>query len=268
MSIDLKLKLIDSQKEAINRNFPSEESAAKSLEKYFRVDLTYSSNALEGSSLTLTETKVLLEDGLTAGGKPLREAYEASGHAEAYDYIMEIAHNKPIKLLTDIIRQIHKLFFFLIDYKNAGIYRKQSVFISGTSYIPPKASLIPGLMSEFEDRFNKLQETVHPVRLASFAHQKIAGIHPFIDGNGRTARLVMNLILINNGYQIVSLDPKIRSQYIEAIKASQNSADGGRDPFSDFLANEELKAQRRYARLLGINLKIKRPETALKKVTI
>ncbi|MDR1581354.1 MAG: Fic family protein [Synergistaceae bacterium] len=246
------LNQIDKTKALIDSRRPFAPEEVKELDAYFRIGTTYSSNALEGNTLTLTETKVLLEDGLTAGGKPLRDCYEAVGHAKAYDFMLEAARSEPFAFSNDIILNLHRLFYRGIDSDKAGVYRDRQVFITGTEYVPPPSAGLPALMMGFVDELNDMRERVHPVRFAAFAHRKLVDIHPFTDGNGRTARLLMNLILVNRGYQIVIIPPALRVDYINALKAAQRERDPGDEAFIQLIAEREIEAQRDYCRMFGI----------------
>jgi len=248
------IKRIDTTKEWIANKRPLAPKEVKELDAYFRIGTTYTSNALEGNTLTLTETKVLLEDGLTAGGKPLRDSYEALGHADAYDFMLKTARCVPFVFSEDVIVNLHKLFFQKIDEKAAGVYRDVQVFISGTEYIPPPANEIPALMKELTEDLQKKWNIEHPVVVAAYAHQRLVDIHPFEDGNGRTARLLMNLILINKGYQIVSIPPVLRQEYINAINKGRRSGSKTRGALAKFIAECEIEAQKDFCRMFHIKL--------------
>lgn len=173
------------------RPFPKE--TLKSLREYYRVGLTYTSNALEGNSLTESETKVVIEDGLTIGGKPLKDVYEATGHAKAYDFLYKLTKDEPVT--EDNILKIHRLFYGQIDKDNAGTWRKVRVFISGSRRVLPAPDKVPELMAEFVRWMSANEGRLHPVEFAALVHQRFVYIHPFVDGNGRVARLLMNLAL-------------------------------------------------------------------------
>jgi Fic family protein len=254
MDIQALLNRIDKTKALIDDRRPLKPAEVKELDAYFRVGATYSSNALDGNTLTLTETKILLEDGLTAGGKPLRDCYEAVGHAKAYDFMLETARSGNLRFSEDIILRLHGLFYQGIEPEQAGVYRDHQVFITGTEYMPPAAAEVPGLMREFIDELNGGHERAHPVRLAALAHRKLADIHPFADGNGCAARLLMNLILINRGYQIVIIPPILRRDYIGALEAASSAKDPNGERFAEFIAEREIEAQRDYCRMFRIKL--------------
>ena len=252
MEIQPLLNRIDKTKALIDSRRPLKPEEVKELDAYFRIGLTYSSNALEGNTLDLTETKILLEDGLTVGGKPLRDSYEAVGHARAYDFMLEAARSMQFTFTETMILQLHKLFFQKIDEEAAGVYRSVQVFITGTEYMPPPADEISALMKVFTDELAGKWNREHPVRLAALAHQKLVDIHPFEDGNGRTARLLMNLILINHGYQIVSIPPILRREYIAAIEMGRRIESATGEALTKFIAECEIEAQKDFCRMFHI----------------
>ena len=252
MEANALLKKADEYKKLIDEHRPLTPNEARQLNEYFKIGTTYTSNALEGNSLTLTETKVLLEDGLTVGGKPVRDCYEATGHAKAYDFMLEAA--KTDKFTVDTICELHRLFYSGIDENYAGKYRNEQVYISGTEYMPPKHEEVAKLMDCFINELNYKSDKLHPLVLSAFAHKSLADIHPFIDGNGRTARLLMNLILLNKGYQVISIPPILRQDYINALEAARHSNDFSSGRFVTFIAECEIEAQKDYCRLLRIEV--------------
>lgn len=253
MSCQMLLNKIDQQNKAIRERRPLAPAEVKELDDYYRVGTTYSSNALEGNSLTITETKVLLEDGITVGGKPIRDCYEATGHAKAYDYMLGIARGGSLHFSEDVICQLHALFYGSIDPEHAGKYRTIQVIITGTEYVPPTAADVPQQMVDLVRELEEKSGSTHPVVLAAYAHRRLVDIHPFQDGNGRTARLLMNLILINKGYCLVSIPPILRREYISALEQSRQT-DGLGEPFIKFICECELEAQRDYCRMFHIKL--------------
>jgi len=224
---------------------PLPPETAKSLRDYYRIGLTYSSNALEGNSLTESETKVVIEDGLTIGGKPLRDIHEATGHARAYDFLYELTQDRPLRE-ADILK-LHELFYTDIDKPHAGHYRSVRVFISGSSHPLPVPAKVPILMLDFVAWFNKHEGRMHPVEFAALAHLKFVFIHPFVDGNGRVARLLMNLALMRAGYQISIIPPILRSEYIANLEQGHVTT----EPFVRFILNRVTETQRELLRLLG-----------------
>jgi Fic family protein/predicted XRE-type DNA-binding protein len=248
------LKRIDEYKAAIDSRRPLTTEEVKELDDYFRIGLTYTSNALEGNTLTISETKVIIEDGITVGGKPLKDCYEATGHAKAYDFMLSAAHAESLVFSEDMILTLHRIFYGSLDVERAGKYRTRQVFITGTEYLPPEASEVPALMRGFVAELNDKSEKLHPVILAAFAHRRLVDIHPFTDGNGRTARLLMNLILVNRGYQIVSIPPVLRVEYIDALRAAQRDKNPSDTGFLRLIAECEIEAQKDYCRMFRIKL--------------
>ena len=217
------------------------------LKEYFRIGLTYTSNALEGNTLTETETKVILEDGLTVGGKTIREHLEVIGHGQAYDFMWQQAQDANAALSEHDILELHRLFYYRIDQKNAGNYRKVPVFITGTDFEFPKPAEVPLLMQEFLQEIPQLKKQYHPVHFAALVHIKLVTIHPFVDGNGRTARLLMNLALLHSGYAVTIIPPIMRSAYISAI---QKSNKGDVTPFLHFISEMVYESSKEYLRLI------------------
>lgn len=248
------LQRVDRYADYIREHRPLTQDEVKELDAYYKIGVTYSSNALEGNSLTLSETKVLLEDGITVGGKPIRDCYEATGHAKAYDYMLSIARSGEMRITEDMVKQLHFLFYNAIDSNAAGKYRKGQVFISGTEYIPPTADQVPELMAEFIEKLGKIKDSLHPVEYAAYAHRRLVDIHPFADGNGRTARLLMNMILISKGYCIVSIPPVLRHEYISALRIAQRVERPSDEAFVRLIAECELEAQKDYFRMFHMPL--------------
>ena len=230
------------------RPFPEE--TLKSLREYYRIGLTYSSNALEGNSLTESETKVVIEDGLTIEGKPLRDIYEAVGHAHAYDYIHTLSINKPLEE-ADIL-ELHRLFYEKIDSEKAGHYRTMPVFISGSKYAVSPPARIESDMKKFVKWFNNNEHKLPTPEFAALAHQKFVFIHPFIDGNGRVARLILNLARIRGEYTIALIPTILRHEYVQSLEMSHKSP----SVFVDFIAERIIATQMDLLRLLndgGVN---------------
>lgn len=248
------LDRINAYAQVIREHRPLTPNEVKELDAYFRIGTTYTSNALEGNSLTLSETKVLLEDGITIGGKPIRDCYEATGHARAYDYMLEIARGGPLQFREEDILRLHALFYGGIDPDHAGRYREDQVFITGTEYVPPTADEVPGLMTELVEDLNQRKDDTHPVLLAAYAHRRLVDIHPFQDGNGRTARLLMNLILVNKGYCVISIPPVLRHDYITALQQAQRNRNPSDAAFFQLICQCELEAQKDYCRMFRIKL--------------
>ncbi len=186
--------------------------------------MTYSSNAIEGNTLTRLETAEVLEKGTEAviSGRPLKDQLEAINHAKALDFVKELAFKKKShQLITEEdIKKIHKTILTGIDNQWAGKYRQTEVFIKGTDVEFPSPHKVSSLMTDFI-KWLAGQQGKHPVRVAANAHFKLVSIHPFIDGNGRTARLLMNLVLIINSYPMAVVRNEDRIKYLQAINKGQ-----------------------------------------------
>ena len=234
---------IDKIQKEINSYRPLTPHLRKQIKEYYRIGLTYSSNSLEGNSLTETETKIVLEDGITIGGKPLKDHYEAAGHSESFDLIYKLSKNKEIT--EKDIKKLHKLFYYRIDKNKAGRYRKVRLFITGSRYPLPMPEKVPSLMKDFIKSFSEKRKKLHPVKSAALAHKEFVFIHPFIDGNGRVARLIMNLILLQEGYNIAIIPPVLRKEYLETLEKAHRA----NKPFIEFIARVIKETQKDYLRL-------------------
>lgn len=190
------------------------------LEDWFKVELTYTSNAIEGNTLTRSETALVVEKGITVSGKTLTEHLEAVNHAQALDFIKELACKKREEIKENDILDIHRLILSRIDDSNAGRYRNVSVRIAGMPVVLPNPRKVPELMEDFF-RWLHLGSKDHPVEFASEAHLRFVTIHPFIDGNGRTARLLLNLLLLQKGYPPALIRKEERKTYIDSISKAQ-----------------------------------------------
>jgi len=240
-----RLKRIDDLKARIDGHRPIDAHILKQVKAYFRVGMTYSSNALEGNSLTETETKIVIEDGITIGGKPVKDHLEALGHSEAYDLLFRLAKGQDITEAN--VKELHRLFYYRIDAKQAGKYRKQRVIITGTDFIPPMPERIPELMKSFIARIPTSRAEHHPVEFAAILHRELVTIHPFIDGNGRAARLLMNLALFQAGYPPAIIPPILRRDYLDTLNRTHKGDD---KPFIKFIAGVCYESAKEYLRLL------------------
>jgi len=239
---------IDLLHKAISEIRPFEGHMLQQLKDYYRIGLTWSSNAIEGNTLTISETKVVLEDGLTIGGRPLRDFYETVGHGAAFDFMFSLIGERRITVRD--IKVMHRLFYINIDVTNAGTWRKENVIVSGSDYVFPRPQEIEEQMRKLEEWIKAERDNYHPVIFAALLHLKFVSIHPFIDGNGRTSRLVMNLALIQDGCQLAIIPPVLRSEYNDTIRQYQNK--GKPDLFCDFIAERVYETQKEIMRLLHI----------------
>lgn len=215
----------------------------KQIREYYRIGLTYTSNALEGNSLTESETKIVLEDGITIGGKRLIEHLEVIGHSDAYTYLYDLV--KKNEITEDDIKWLHHLFYFRIDEDKAGNYRTEKAVITGSKYPLPGPKELPDLMDQLIVAIGRFRKEKHPVEAAALAHKEFVFIHPFVDGNGRVARLLMNLILLQEGFEIAIIPPIMRNDYIRSLeKAHVDDSD-----FIQLIAKMLKETQQDYIRL-------------------
>ena len=215
-----------------------------SYEKDFELKFTHNSTAIEGNTLTLMETKVVLEDGVSIGGKELREIYEVVNHQKAYEYVKKcIAENKP--LTENIVKDLHAILTENIIV--GGIYRNQEVRISGAGFTPPAGNeMYVQIKAFYEDLKNKTD--LNPIELSAWTHAEFVRIHPFVDGNGRISRLLMNYQLMSQGFLPVSVDKETRLDYYNALE--QYAVNGDLESFADFVADLEDKQLNEYLKLI------------------
>lgn len=223
------LARINEKTEQLNFMRPIPADALSRLHEEMRLVHTYHSNAIEGNTLTLQETKLVLEEGLTIGGKSLREHLEASNNAKAFDRMEELAKKKhAIDHVT--IQEIHEIVTRSI-LEDAGKYRTRNVRIAGAVKTPPDWSKIVKLIDELIEKVAESKK--HPIETASFLHHRFVEIHPFSDGNGRVARLLTNLYLMARDYPPVVLKKEERGKYYKFLRAADS---GNLGPFANFIA--------------------------------
>jgi Fic family protein len=226
-------KSLDFKKKQLDALRPLKPELARNLEEWFRVELTYTSNAIEGNTLTRQETAVVLEKGLTVGGRTVQEHLEATNHASALDWLKErMAHPKAALGEKEILH-LHEMILKGIDDHNAGRYRNVMVRISGSTVILPNARKVPELMKEFVS-WLKSSAKLHPAEQAAEAHYRLVTIHPFMDGNGRTARLLMNLMLMRSGFPPAFIRTRERVTYLTGLEKAQLG--GTKDDYEKLMA--------------------------------
>lgn len=241
--IDEKLKLLNSFR-------PLPVSAVQKLKQQFEIEMTYNSNAIEGNSLTLKETYLVINEGLTIKGKPLKDHLEAKNHQEALEYLYDLVEkDKKNTFSENLIRSLNQIVQQNIDKEWAGRYRNSRVIIGGADHKPPEALEIPKLMRNLIDWVGDNKKKMHPVELASILHHKLVFIHPFFDGNGRTSRLTMNIILMQSGFPLVIVLKNDRKRYYQTLSLADR---GEYSDFVNFIA-------RAVERTLDIYLKILLP---------
>ncbi len=236
---------VDKLNKKLSSKRPIPKETLKSLKESINLEWTYNSNGIEGNTLTLRETQVVLE-GITVGGKSLKEHLEAINHEQAILFLDDLIKDK--KPITESnIKNIHQLVLKEIDDKNAGKYRDENVKIKGATHIPPDYLIVPELMKKLIINYDDWKK-YHPIIRASLLHGELVKIHPFVDGNGRTSRLVMNLSLMNSGYLPVIIKKEKRLEYYNALDKAHTTGD-----YTDFvkLVNElEIEMLNKYLELL------------------
>lgn len=245
MNINALFSEIDHLKTRLDSLRPLPAHTVRTLHEQQVLEWTYHSNAIEGNTLTLKETKVVLE-GITIGGKPLREHFEVINHKDAIDYVEAIVGNQE-ELSEWQIKSIHHLVLKNIDNKNAGTYRQENVVIAGAEHLPPSFLKVPEAMTALIDGYQQTQK-LHAVECAARLHVDFVGIHPFVDGNGRTSRLLMNFELLRRGYLPVIIAVEQRLQYYDALDTAHTRGDYA--PFIELVANLEKSTLARYLRVI------------------
>ena len=194
---------------------PLNETELKRLRDEFMIENTYHSNAIEGSTLTLRETAMILQDGITIAEKPIKEHLEAIGHRDAFEYVMSLADAKTA-LTERVIKDIHSL-VLMHDAANKGTYRGIGVTIMGAVHMPPQPYLVPVQMEQLLADYEEMKRNMHIIEAIAEFHLRFEGIHPFIDGNGRTGRLILNLELIKSGLLPVNIKFADRRRYYDSF---------------------------------------------------
>ena len=228
---------------------PLNKGEMKRLQDEFIVNNTYHSNAIEGSTLTLRETALILSEGITIAEKPLKEHLEAIGHKDAFEYIIELADQKTV-LSERIIKEIHSL-VLMHDRENKGIYRNVPVMIMGAEHTPPQPYLVPKLMEQLIIDYTKMIKEENTIDAISEFHLKFEGIHPFIDGNGRTGRLILNLELMKMGLLPVNIKFTDREKYYNAF--DEYRATGKSAALSEMIKEYECAELEKYIAIVQGN---------------
>lgn len=219
MRLDRRLQArLEEKKGKLDLHRPLAPAIVSRLHEDLRIRLTYHSNAIEGNTLTLRETQVIVEEGITIGGHSLREHLEATNHARAFDELMRmVEHTTPMTL--DTILQLHALVLHDI-HETAGQFRQTQVYIRGSEHLPPPAEQVPDLVAQWIRWQESEGLAYHPIIRAAIAHHGFVAVHPFIDGNGRTSRLLLNLQLLRDGYAPAFLLQEWKGRYLQALQAA------------------------------------------------
>lgn len=229
-----KIKMRLEQKlKKLNALRPLPASAVQKLREQFEIEMTYNSNAIEGNSLTLKETFLVIQEGITIKNKPLKDHLEATNHKEALDYLYDlIEHDKQFTFSEHLIKSLHQLVTQTIEKEWAGRYRNASVRIGGAKHQPPSALEVPRCMHELLEWVSKEQKKLHPIEFSALLHHKFVNIHPFFDGNGRTGRLLMNIFLLQKGYPLCVILKNDRKKYYQVLAQAD---EGEYEPLVNFI---------------------------------
>ena len=200
----------------LKQSRPLPDIALLKIKESLSVEWTYNSNSIEGNTLTLQETKMVLQEGITVKGKSLREHFEAKNHEKAINYLFSIVDDSYEIRAIDIL-SLHSLVLNMIEEDYAGRIRNGGVRISGANFIPPNANKVPDLLDELVDFVINNPLQLNDIELATIFHHKFVWIHPFFDGNGRTVRLAMNLILMRKGFPPAIILSNDRKKYYDAL---------------------------------------------------
>ena len=241
-------KRLDQKLSVIQKLRPLPPGVLAKLKEQFSIEMTYNSNAIEGNKLTLKETFLVLNEGITIKGKSLKDHLEAKDHYEALGYLYDLVeHGKKQTLSENLIRSLQKLVVRETDPQSAGVYRSGNVIISGAKHRPPEANEVPYLMRKLLLWIHSQQKKMHPVELAAFVHHKVVHIHPFFDGNGRCARLFMNLLLMQAGYPLVAILKTDRKKYYQVLEKADQ---GNLVPLVQFIAQAVERSVNIYLKVL------------------
>lgn len=225
-------KRVLQKKKRLDSLRPLPPTLVKKLKEQLRINYTYNSNAIEGNTLTLNETRLVIQEGITIGGKSVTEILEAKNHPKAIDFIEGLVKSKG-EINEDVVLNLHKLIMSNI-VEDAGCYRTTGVIITGAVFRPPPSSEVRPRMNELLDWLRRNPDEYSPIELAAVFHHRFVQIHPFIEGNGRTARLLMNAILMKKGYPFISIVSKQdRPKYTRSLVEADLRND---PPFVNFIA--------------------------------
>jgi Fic family protein len=233
------LNQLDELKRCLDSFRPLSDDQAERLQAVWDTEYTYESNRIEGNTLTLSETSIVINEGITVAGKTMNEHLEAINHKDAIGYLRSIVSGTEsmsewtIKSLHELILKNHPKL-----HEQRGKYRNEDVQITGTTFVPPIFMRVPDLMRDLIEHYeSKEAAQLHPVALAADMHAELVGVHPFIDGNGRTSRLVMNFILMRSGFPLANIsgDAAKRVEYYDALNESH--LEGNDEPFRLLVAS-------------------------------
>lgn len=238
-------KLLQKREIYQNRKTSISDLTLASYEQAFEIEYTHNSTAIEGNSLTLLETKLVLEDGISVGGKTLREIYEQVNHQKAFHYVKACIAQR-LALDEAVIKEIHHI--LMENILEGGVYRSVNVYISGAQHTPPSPQEILRQLRVFYENLPVKKMQLNLIELAAWTHAEFVKIHPFPDGNGRTSRMLMNYQLMANGFAPVSISKESRLAYYHALEVYET--EGYLAPFADMIADLEEQQLDRYAAMI------------------
>ena len=259
----MKYGVLTQKKKQLDKYRPLPPALVRNLDDWFRVELTYTSNAIEGNTLTRLETALVVEKGITVGGKSLIEHLEATNHVHALDWVKDQTSRQPKDLSARDILHIHDVILKGINDDDAGHFRSVPVRISGSTVVLPNPRKVPDLMAEFV-AWMQSEKSLHPVELAAEAHYRLVTIHPFVDGNGRTARLLMNMILMMHGYPSAIIRKRDRLAYISALEKAQLG--GAKDDYLKLISQAVARSLDIYLKAVQGKTTRNEPEYQLLKI--
>ncbi|MBU1778519.1 MAG: Fic family protein [Patescibacteria group bacterium] len=241
-------KRLEEKLKKLNSLQPLPKSAVTKLQEQLRIEMTYNSNAIEGNSLTLKETFLIINEGITVKGKPLKDHLEAKDHYFALQYLYDLVEKGKRHTISEhLIRTLHQLIMQETDKEWAGVYRNSNVIIGGSDHTPPDALDVPQKMRELVGWIKENKNKLHIIELSALLHHKLVHIHPFFDGNGRTSRIMMNLILMQNGFPLVIILKNDRKKYYNVLDQADKQ---NYQPLTRFIAQAVERSLNLYSKIL------------------
>ncbi len=232
----------------LNSLRPINKTLLSKIRENFQIEMTYNSNAIEGNTLTKKETFWIISEGLTIKGKSLKEHLEVKNHKEALDFLYDLVEEGKKNIISEhLIKQIHSLVVKEADSEIAGAYRQGDVFISGSDHKPPVGFEVPNKMEELIEWIKKEKNNYHIIELSAILHHKLVAIHPFWDGNGRTARIIMNILMMQAGYPMTIILKNDRQRYYRVLSEADK---GDYKNLCEFLAQNTIRSLNVYLNTL------------------
>lgn len=245
------LKRIDQKLAVLQASQPLSASIVKKLKEQFSFELIYNSNGIEGNRLTLKETDLLINYDVTAKGKSFKDHLEAKKLSEAVHFVYELIEHREQQTISEhLIHSLQQLIVKNTEDNEGGRYRQGNVLVTGSKHQPPDAFEVPKLMHELVTWVNKSINHIHPIELAALAHHRLVHIHPFADGNGHTARLFMNVLLMQKGYPLVVILKNDRQKYDRSLEKANM---GHTNEIEKFVAQAVERSMNLYLKAIYTN---------------